>query len=188
MEPPLQLPPYFLDISLPFPFIFDLLMVLDSVFLHLSHSNFLWPASFHPTIRNPIQPFTLVVQRSVPTLNSLPELYVANEQFQSNQASEIRSTDIGQAFLKHHVENTLSIILRYNYFLLEQHDMPVSVDSAAVPWDMTSGVIELAEVSPSTWHFTNHRLAPSEFAHVAVDVSLHRNIMQSLLLEPGTLL
>ena len=129
-----------------------------------------------------------VLPYAVQHYNSLPELRVANEQFQSTQASDILFTDIGQAFLKHHVENTLGIILLHNHFLLEQHEMLVSVDSVAVPWDTTSGAMELAGVSASAWRFTNHGLAPYEFAHAAVEVSLQHHTMQPFLLELGTLL
>ena len=66
--------------------------------------------------------------------------------------------------------------------------MLVSVDSVAVPWDPISGAMELAGVSPSAWRFTNHGLVPYEFAHAAVDVSLHRHTTQAFLLELSTFL
>ena len=143
-----------------------------------------------PTSRIPFQIImTLpILPYAVEHYNSLPELHVAKEQFESTQASDILFTDIGQAFLKHHVENTLGIILLHNHFLLEQHEMLVSVDSVAVPWDTTSGAMELAGVSPSAWRFTKQGLAPYEFAHAAVDVSLHHHTTQAFLLELSTIL
>ena len=85
--------------------------------------------------------------------------------------------------MKHHVENTLGIALLHNHFLLEHYEMLVNVDSVAVLWDTTSGATELAGVNASAWRFTDQGLAPYEFAHAAVEVSLHRHLMQSFLLE-----
>ena len=120
--------------------------------------------------------------------NSLPELYMAKEQFESARASDILFMEIGQAFVKHHVENILGITLLHNHFLLEQHEMLVNVDSVAVPWDTTSGATELAGVSASAWRFTNQGLAPYEFAYAAVEIYLYHHPMQSFLLELGTIL
>ena len=58
---------------------------------------------------------------------------MAKEQFESARAYDILFTEIGQAFVRHHVENTLGITLLQNRFLLEQHEMQVNVDSVAVP-------------------------------------------------------
>lgn len=129
-----------------------------------------------------------VLPYAVEHYNSLPELCVAKEQFESARASDILFTEVRQAFVKHHVENTLGIALLHNHFLLEQHEMLVNVDSVAVPWDTTSGGTELAGVSASAWRFTNQGLAPYEFAHAAVEVSLYRHPMQSFLLELRTIL
>ena len=124
-----------------------------------------------------------VLPYAVEHYNSLPELGVAKDQFESAQASEILFTAIGQAFVKHHVENTLGIILLHNHFLLEHHEMLVNVDSVAVPWDTTSGATELAGVKASAWRFTEQGLAAYEFTHAAVEISLHCHQMQSFLLE-----
>lgn len=129
-----------------------------------------------------------VLPYAVEHYNSLPELGAAKEQFESTRASDILFTEIGQAFMKHHVENTLGIALLHNHFLLERHEMLVNVDSVAVPWDTTSGAMELAGVSASAWRFTKQGLAPYEFAHAAVEVSLYRHQMQFFLLELDTIL
>jgi hypothetical protein len=129
-----------------------------------------------------------VLPYAVEHYNSLPKLRVAKDQFGSARASEILFTEIGKAFVKHHVENTLGIALLHNHFLLEHHEMLVNVDSVAVPWDTTSGATELAGVNASAWRFTDQGLAPYEFAHAAVEVSLHRHPMQSFLLELGAIL
>ncbi len=129
-----------------------------------------------------------VLPYAVEHYNSLPELRVAKDQFESARASEILFTEIGKAFVKHHVENTLGIALLHNHFLLEHHEMLVNVDSVAVPWDTTSGATELAGVNASAWRFTDQGLAPYEFAHAAVEVSLYRHPMQSFLLELGAIL
>ena len=63
-----------------------------------------------------------VLPYTVEHYNSLPELRVAKKQFESARASDILFTEIGQVFVKHHVENTLGIALLHNHFLLEQHD------------------------------------------------------------------
>ena len=140
------------------------------------------------TIHSPAVMTLHVLPYTVEHYNSLPELRVAKEQFESARASDILFTEIGQAFVKHHVENTLGIALLHNHFLLEQHEMLVNVDSVAVPWDTTSGATELAGVSASAWRFTNQGLAPDEFTHAAVEVSLYHHPMQSFLLELGTIL
>jgi len=74
---------------------------------------------------------------------------VAKDRFESAQASKILFTEIGKAFVKHHVENTLGIALQHNHFLLEQHEMLVTDNSVAVPWDATCGAMELAGVNAS---------------------------------------
>lgn len=129
-----------------------------------------------------------VLPYAVEHYNSLPELGVAEAQFESARASDILFKEIGQAFVKYHVENILGIILLHNHFLLEQHEILVNVDSVAVPWDTTSGATELAAVNASAWRFTNQGLAPYEFAHAAVEVSLYCHPIQSFLLELGTIL
>ncbi|KAL9104773.1 MAG: hypothetical protein Q9163_000323 [Psora crenata] len=123
-----------------------------------------------------------VLPYAVECYNSLPELGVAKDQFESTRASEILFTEIGKAFVKHHVENTLGIVLLHNHFLLEHHEMLVNVDSVVVPWDTTSGATELAG------RFTDRGLAPYEFTHAAVEVSLHHHLMQPFLLELGAIL
>ena len=126
-----------------------------------------------------------VLPYAVKHYNSLPELRVAEDQFESARASEILFTEIGKAFVKHHVQNTLGITLLHNHFLLKHHEMLVNVDSVAVPWNTTSGATELAGVNVSAWRFTDQGLASYEFAHAAVEVSLHRHPMQSFLLIKG---
>jgi hypothetical protein len=129
-----------------------------------------------------------VLPYAVEDYNSLPELRVAKDQFESARASEILFTEIGKALVEHHVENTLGITLLHNHFLLEHHEMLVNVDSVAVPWDATSGATELVGVKASAWRFTDPGLAPYEFAHTAVEVSLDCRPMQSFLLELAAIL
>ena len=124
-----------------------------------------------------------VLPYAVEHYNSLPELRLVKDQFESARASEILFTEIGKAFVKHHVENTLGVILIHNHFLLEHHEMLVNVDSVAVPWDTTSGATELAGLKASAWRFTEQGLVAYEFAHAAVVVSLHCHQMQTFLLE-----
>ena len=91
--------------------------------------------------------------------------------------------------MKHHVENFLGISLLHNHFFLKQHEKLVTVNSVAVPWDTTSGAMELANVNATAWRFTNRGLAPYEFAHAAdVEVSLGRHPIQSFLLELAAVL
>ena len=66
--------------------------------------------------------------------------------------------------------------------------MLVKLDSVAVPWDTTSGATKLASVNASAWRFTNHGLAPYEFAYGAMQVPLHYYPIQSFLLELGAIL
>ena len=74
-----------------------------------------------------------VLPYAVEHYNSLLELRIAKDQFESARASEILFTEIGKAFVKYHVENTLGIALLHNYFLLEHYEMLVNVDTVAVP-------------------------------------------------------
>ena len=124
-----------------------------------------------------------ILPYTVEHYNSLPELHVAKDQFESAGASEILFTEIGRAFVKHHVENTLGVILLHNHFFLENHEMLVNFDSVAVPWDTTSGAKELNGVNASAWRFTDQGLAPYEFVHTAVETPLDRHPMPSFLLE-----
>ena len=124
-----------------------------------------------------------VLPYAVEHYNSLPELRVAKDQFESVQASEILFTEIGKAFVKHHVENILGIALLHNHFLLGHYEMLVNVDSVAVPWDARSGAKEFAEVNASAWRFTDQGIAPYEFTHAALMISLDSHPMQSFLLE-----
>ncbi len=115
-----------------------------------------------------------VLPYAVEYYNSLPELRVVKDRFESAQASKILFMEIGKVFVKHHVEDTLGIALLYNHFLLEQHEMLVNINSVVVPWDVTSGAMELAGVNTSAWRFTDQGLTPYEFAYTAVEVSLGR--------------
>lgn len=129
-----------------------------------------------------------VLPYDVEHYNSLPELRVAKEHLESARTSEIPFTEIGKAFVKNHLENTLGITLLHNHFLLERHEILVNVDSVAVPWDTTSGAAELTGVNASAWRFTDRGLAPYEFAHEAVEVSLDRHPVPSFLLELAAIL
>ena len=77
-----------------------------------------------------------VLPYAVEYYNSLPELRVVKDRFESAQASKILFMEIGKVFVKHHVEDTLGIALLYNHFLLEQHEMLVNINSVVVPWDV----------------------------------------------------
>lgn len=86
-----------------------------------------------------------ILPYAVKHYNSLPELRVAKDQFESAKASEILFTEIGNAFVKHYIENTLGIILLHNHFLLEHYEMLVNFDSVAIQWDI------LQAARPSSW-------------------------------------
>ncbi|KAI4170647.1 MAG: hypothetical protein LQ348_007077 [Seirophora lacunosa] len=130
-----------------------------------------------------------ILPYSVDHYNSLPELGVAKEQFDSAQVLDVLFTEIGGVFLKHHVENTLGIALLHNHFLLEPNEMLVHIsDSAAVPWDTTSGAKELSEVKATAWRFTDQGLAPYEFAHAAAVASLDRHPIPSFLVDLAVIL
>ena len=129
-----------------------------------------------------------VLPYAVEHYNSLPELRLAKDRFESARASEILFTEIGKAFVKHHVENTLGIALLHNHFLLEHQEKLVNVDSVAVPWNTASGATELAGVNACAWRFTDQGLAPYEFAHTAVEVALDRHPMPSFLRELAAIL
>ena len=130
-----------------------------------------------------------VLPYAVEDYNSLPELNVAKHQFDSARGSDILFTEIGETFLKHHVEKFLGISLLHNHFFLKQHEMLVTVNSVAVPWDNTSGAMELADVNATAWRFTDRGLAPYEFAYAAaVEESLSRHPIQSFLLELAAVL
>lgn len=81
--------------------------------------------------------------------NFLPELGVAKDQFESARAFEILFTEVGKAFITHHVEKLLGVILLHNHFLLGPQEVLVNVDSVAVPWDISSGAEEFADVKAS---------------------------------------
>ncbi|KAL8649468.1 MAG: hypothetical protein Q9210_004374 [Variospora velana] len=129
-----------------------------------------------------------ILPYAVEHYNSLPGLRVAKDQFDSAKASEILFTEIGNAFVKHRIENTLGIVLLHNHFFLERYEMLVNYDSVAIPWDLTSGTTELMAVNASAWRFTDQGLAPYEFAYTALEVSLDRQPMQSFLLELAAIL
>ena len=120
--------------------------------------------------------------------NSLPELGVAKDQFEAARVSEILLTEIGMAFVKHHVENSLGILLLHIHFLLEPDEMLVNINSTAVQWDMRSNAKELSNVGASAWRFTEKGVAPYEFTHGASEVPLDNVAMQLFLEELGALL
>ena len=74
-----------------------------------------------------------VLPYAVEYCKSLPELHVAKDQFKSARAYDILFTEIGQTFVRYHVENILEITILHNHFLLEQHEMLVNVNLVAVP-------------------------------------------------------
>lgn len=131
---------------------------------------------------------SLVLPYTVEHYNSLPELQVAKFQFESVRASDILFTDIGRVFVKHHVENMLGVVLLHNHFLLNPHEMLVSVNSAAVPWDTRSSTKELGAVNASSWRFTENGIAPYEFTHMAPEIPLDCQPMQSFFQELGAIL
>ena len=63
--------------------------------------------------------------------NSLPELGLAKYQFEAARVSEILFTEIGMAFVIHHVESTLGLILLHNHFLLEPDETLVNISSGS---------------------------------------------------------
>lgn len=129
-----------------------------------------------------------VLPYAVEHYNSLPELRVAKDQFESARASEILFTEVGKAFITHHVEKILGVVLLHNHFLLGPQEMLVNVDSVAVPWDISSGAEEFADVNASAWRFTDKGIAPYEFAYAALETSLDGLAMQSFVLELGAIL
>lgn len=128
-----------------------------------------------------------VLPYDVEHYNTLPELRVAKDQFESAQASEILFIEVGKAFITHHVENVLGVVL-HNHFLLEPQEMLVNVDPMAVPWDISSGAQELADVNASAWRFTDKGIAPYEFAYGAREISLDDQAMQLFFLELSAIL
>lgn len=131
---------------------------------------------------------TPVLPYTVEHYNFLPELQVAQSQFEYARVSDILFTEIGKAFVKHHVENVLGVVLLHNHFLLEPHEMLVSVDSVAVPWDTRAGAKELGTVNATAWRFTGNGIAPYEFAHAAPEIPLDCESMQRFFLEFGAIL
>ncbi|KAL9014416.1 MAG: hypothetical protein Q9173_000937 [Seirophora scorigena] len=126
---------------------------------------------------------------SVEHYKSLPELGVAKDQFDSAEVLDVLFTEIGGVIVKHHVEYIFGIALFHNHFLLEPNEMLVHMsDSAAVPWDTTSGAKELSDVNATAWRFTDQGLAPYEFAHAAVVASADRHPMPSFLVESAVML
>lgn len=121
-----------------------------------------------------------VLPYKVKHYNSLPELQVANSQFECVRASNTLFTEIGKAFVNHHVENKLGVALLHNHFLLEPCEMLVSIDSVAVPWDTRNST---ETVNASSWRFTENGIAPYEFTHEAPEIRLDCQPMQSFLLE-----
>ncbi|MCJ1460775.1 hypothetical protein MMC28_011157 [Mycoblastus sanguinarius] len=113
-----------------------------------------------------------ILPYSVEVYNSLPELATAKEELDIVHTSDILFTNIGQGFLKHHVETTLGLVLLHNHFLLEQNEKLVSVGPVAVPWNTQSGAKELDEVQVSSWCFTERGLRPYEFCHGAPPMTL----------------
>lgn len=101
-----------------------------------------------------------ILPYAVEYYNSLPELGVAKDHFDSARVSEILYADIGKAFIKHHVENILGVVLLHNHFLFEPQEMLANVGSMAVPWDTTSGAEELKNVNASSWRFTKEGIVP----------------------------
>lgn len=120
--------------------------------------------------------------------NSLPELGVAKERYETRKASKTLVADFGKAFVAHHVESILGLALLHNHFLLQNHEILVNVDSVAVPWDVTTGAKELLDVHASSSRFTDDGIAPYEFAHAAPELSLDDHRVQAFVLELGTIL
>lgn len=131
---------------------------------------------------------------AVPTLpysveyhNSLLDLDDAKTQLDLVDDPKILFTDTGRAFLKHHVENMLGIVLLHHHFLLAQDEMLVNVGPVAVPWKTDSGAEELRDVHPCSWDFTKDGIAPYEFVHAAPKVNLDSQL-QPFLSELGAIL
>lgn len=128
-----------------------------------------------------------ILPYAVDFYNSLPELYAANHQLQSIDAS-VLFTEIGRTFLNHQVENMLGLALLHNHFLLEPYEMLVNVDSVAVPWDIRSCCKELADVNASAWRFNEKGLTPYEFTYAAFKTPLEGSPMQAFLTDLFTIL
>ncbi len=141
-----------------------------------------------PSILQQVVMAIAILPYAVEHYNSLPELRVAKDQFESGRASEILFSEIGRAFLKHHVEHILGVILLHNHFLLNPDEMLVNVDSVAIPWDARSGSRELTDVNASAWRFTEKGIAPYEFAHAAAGMPLDDRQMQAFFVELGAIL
>ena len=124
---------------------------------------------------------------SVEYHNSLPDIADAKIQFDSLDADKILFTDIGRAFVKHHVEIMLGVVLLHNHFLLAQDEILVNVGPVAVPWKTDSGAKELKDVYPSSWGFTKDGIAAYEFGHAAPRVALDSQL-QLFLSELGAIL
>ena len=124
-----------------------------------------------------------VLPYSVEHYNSLPELGDAKQEFDAANVFNILYTEIGSIFIKHQVQDILGITLLHNHFPLDPNEMLVTFNSVAVPWDTTSGVKELSSVNATAWRFTDHGLAPYEFAHAAIAVPLGQHPMPSFLQE-----
>ncbi len=120
--------------------------------------------------------------------NSLLELHVAKDQFEFGRASKILFSKIERAFLKHHVEHILSVILLHNHFLLNLDEMLVNVDSVAIPWNARSGSREFTNVNASAWRFIEKGIASYEFAHAAARMPLDDRQMQAFFVELGVIL
>jgi hypothetical protein len=118
----------------------------------------------------PLLPYT------VKYYNSLPELREAKDQFESLRASDVLFTEIGQALVRHHVENILGIVLLHNHFLLGQNEILVSHDSVAVPCSE-----KLPNVCASSWRFIDEGITPYEFIYSATKTPLDQ--MQPFLAE-----
>lgn len=129
-----------------------------------------------------------ILPYAVEHYNFLLELRVTKDQFESGRASKILFSEIERAFLKHHVEHILSVILLHNHFLLNLDEMLVNVDSVAIPWDARSGSRELTDVNVSAWRFIEKSIASYEFAHAAAGMHLDDRQMQAFFVELDVIL
>ncbi|KAL8983334.1 MAG: hypothetical protein Q9205_002398 [Flavoplaca limonia] len=115
--------------------------------------------------------------------NTLPELGVAKDQFDAADVNGILYTEIRGAFVKHHVERTVGLTLLHNHFLLEPSQKLVTFKkTVALPCDPDE-VIDLPHVHATAWRFTDHGIAPYEFAATTVGTTLDSPSMQAFLQE-----
>lgn len=110
--------------------------------------------------------------------NSIPNIMDSAKQFKEANVSGHLMQEIGQAFLKHHVNSSLGVALVHRHFDLAQHEMLVNIGNVAVPWNTHDDVSGLA--NPSSWCFTKDGVMPYEFTYGGVKVPLDDHLGEFL--------